>query len=86
MTCDASHTGYGAFLYQVKCVPRTEENRKKFLEEFGYVPEPSNHSAYLLPGVVPGKNTPCVLNFSKNKNDIDKLLGDMVLTDEDMII
>jgi hypothetical protein len=67
---DASNVAMGAFLYQIDVYEKTEENKALFLEKYGYVPE-MNSSVHLMPGVSPGKNVPIVMDFVKDKTQIE---------------
>jgi hypothetical protein len=67
---DASNVAMGAFLYQIDVYEKTDENKALFLEKYGYVPE-TNSSVHLMPGVSPGKNVPIVLDFVKDRTQIE---------------
>jgi hypothetical protein len=67
---DASNVAMGAFLYQIDVYEKTDENKALFLEKYGYEPE-TNSSVHLMPGVSPGKNVPIVMDFVKDKTQIE---------------
>jgi Reverse transcriptase (RNA-dependent DNA polymerase)/RNase H-like domain found in reverse transcriptase/Integrase zinc binding domain/Integrase core domain len=66
---DASQVASGAFLYQCDIYEKNEESKNYLLERFGYIPENKN-SVYLLPGMHPGKNTPVITEFAKDKENL----------------
>ena len=71
LSTDASNVGMGSFLYQIKLYEKTPEGKKAMLKELGYEPE-EGLGHFLIPGVSPGRQTPVVTDFLKNKEDLEK--------------
>jgi hypothetical protein len=69
LATDASQVGMGAFLYQLDVYENNESGKRKCMKDHGYLPE-EGAERFLIPGVSPGKNTPVVLEFLKNKEDL----------------
>ena len=62
----------------------TLEGRNKCLKDHGYIP-PESDVLHLLPGVSPGRQTPCVDEFLKDKKSVSKfLIGDTLSNDRTM--
>jgi hypothetical protein len=69
---DASNVAIGSLLYQLRAYPKTEEGKELMLKELGFLPEDNNLSKHLIPGVSPGRQTPIVCEFLKDKSMVQK--------------
>jgi hypothetical protein len=64
-----SQVASGAFLYQIDVYDRTPENEEILKKKLGFLPE-THSSHHLLPGVSPGKNTPIILDYVRDREKI----------------
>ena len=86
ISTDASMVGFGCFVYQLDIYERTEENKRKVLADFGFIPDKDTSSRYLVPGVAPGKKPPLVTQFSRTEEEYKKydksnsLASDLTMT------
>ena len=92
LSVDASNVGAGGFLYQVVVYPKNKEGYSKMMADHNFIIEGGGASPHLLPGVSPGKQTPIVDDFLKDKSllaefdTLDTLRTDRTMTEKIKII